>query len=143
MGVEAMLEAVDLVKAGNAPRIKQDHAQATYEGRCTADNARIDWGKPWRQIHNLIRGCNPAPGAWTTLNGQALQVFESKPIPACDPKGIGGKMGEIVELSSDGFTVVCADGRVKVLRVKAADGPKLAAGEFAANAKLTPGTRLA
>src|SRR5207344_1464351 len=45
MGVEAMLEAVDLVKAGKAPRIKQDHAQATYEGRCGPDNARIDWGK--------------------------------------------------------------------------------------------------
>src|SRR5919199_2417660 len=67
MGVEAMLESVDFVKAGKAPRIKQDHSQAPYEGRCTADNARIDWGKPWRQIHNLIRGCNPAPGAWTTL----------------------------------------------------------------------------
>src|SRR4051812_14072109 len=56
MGVEAMLDAVDLVKAGKGPRIKQDDSLATYEGRCTADNARIDWGKPWRQIHNLIRG---------------------------------------------------------------------------------------
>jgi methionyl-tRNA formyltransferase len=143
MGVEAMLEAVDLVKAGKAPRIKQDHAQATYEGRCGPDNARIDWGKPWRQIHNLIRGCNPAPGAWTALDGKALQVFESKPLPARDPKGIGGKMGEIVEVAADGFTVVCADGRIKVLRVKTADGPKIAAGEFAADAKLTIGTRLA
>jgi methionyl-tRNA formyltransferase len=142
MGVEAMLEAVDLVKAGKAPRIKQDHAQATYEGRCGPDNARIDWGKPWRQIHNLIRGCNPAPGAWTSLNGQALQVFESQPLPARDPKGIGGKMGEIVDISTEGFTVVCADGRIKVLRVKPADGPKCAAGEFATNAKLNLGTRL-
>src|SRR6201994_2834267 len=65
MGVEAMLEAVDLVKGGTAPRIKQDQSAATYEGRCTADNAHIDWAKPWNQIHNLIRGCNPAPGAWT------------------------------------------------------------------------------
>ena len=143
MGVEAMLEAVDLVKAGKAPRIKQDHAQATYEGRCGRDNARIDWGKPWRQIHNLIRGCNPAPGAWTALEGKAVQIFESKPLPARDPKGIGGKMGEIVEVSPEGFTVVCADGRIKVLRVKTADGPKVAAGEFAANAKLTTGTRFA
>jgi methionyl-tRNA formyltransferase len=142
MGVEAMLEAVDLVKAGKAPRIKQDPAQATYEGRCGRDNARIDWGKPWRQIHNLIRGCNPAPGAWTTLEGQPLQVFEAKPLPARDPKGIGGKMGEIAEVSADGFTVVCADGRIKVLRVKTHDGPKVAAGEFAATAKLNPATRL-
>jgi len=142
MGVEAMLESVDLVKAGKAPRIKQDESQATYEGRCGADNGRIDWGKPWRQIHNLIRGCNPAPGAWTTLDGKTLQVFEAKPLPARDPKGIAGKMGEIVAVEADGFTVVCADGRIKVLRVKPADGSKVGAGEYADAAKLATGARL-
>jgi methionyl-tRNA formyltransferase len=143
LGVEAMLEAVDLVKAGKAPRLKQDESQATYEGRCTADNARIDWGKPWRLIHDLIRGCNPAPGAWTTLDGKTLQVFEAKPLPARDPKGIAGKMGEIVAVEADGFTVVCADGRIKALRVKPADGGKVGAGDYAAAAKLAVGTRLA
>jgi methionyl-tRNA formyltransferase len=143
MGVAAMLEAVDLVKAGKAPRIKQDESLATYEGRCSAENGRIDWGKPWQQIHNLIRGCNPAPGAWTTLEGKTLQIFESKPLPARDPKGIGGKMGEIVEVGDDGFTVVCADGRIKVLRVKPADGGKVAAGEFAKTVKLAAGARFA
>ncbi|HMA72157.1 MAG TPA: methionyl-tRNA formyltransferase [Xanthobacteraceae bacterium] len=141
MGVEAMLESVDLVKAGKAPRIKQDDSQATYEGRCGTDNARIDWGRPWRQIHNLIRGCNPAPGAWTTLDGKTVQVFEAKPLPARNPKGIGGKMGEIVAIEADGFTVVCADGRIKVLRVKPADGGKIGAGEYAAAAKLAAGAR--
>ena len=63
MGVEAMLESVDLVKVGKAPRIKQDESKATYEGRCGPGNAKIDWGKPWEQIDRLIRGCNPAPGA--------------------------------------------------------------------------------
>jgi methionyl-tRNA formyltransferase len=143
MGVEAMLEAIDLVKAGKAPRIKQDDAHATYEGRCAADNAHIDWGKPWRQIHNLIRGCNPAPGAWTTLDGKTLQIFEAKPLPARDPKGIAGKMGEIAAVEPDGFTVVCADGRIKVLRVRPADGGKVGGGEYAAAINLAAGTRLA
>jgi methionyl-tRNA formyltransferase len=142
MGVAAILEAVDLVKSGSAPRIRQDESLATYEGRCSADNARIDWGKPWRQIHNLIRGCSPAPGAWTTLAGHTLQVLEAKPLPAREPKGIGGKMGEIVAIDSDGFTVVCADGRIKVLRVKPADGGKVGAGDFAATVQLATGTRL-
>src|SRR5712675_1306331 len=142
IGVEALLESVDLVKAGKAPRTKQDESEATYEGRCLADNARIGWGKPWRQIHNLIRGCNPAPGAWTTLDGNTLQVFEARPLPARDPKGIGGKMGEIVAVATDGFTVVCADGRFKVLRVKTHDGGKVGAGDYAAAAKLAAGTRL-
>ena len=142
-GVEAMCESVDLVKAGKAPRVKQDHSKATYEGWCGADNAKIDWGKPWSQIDCLIRGCNPAPGAWTTLAGAKLQIFDIKPIPARDPKGIGGKMGEVVEVDGEGFTVACADGRIKILRVKPADGGKVAAGEFAAATKLATGTRFA
>ena len=142
MGVEAMLEAVNLVKAGKAPRIKQDESLATYEGRCGDDNARIDWGKPWRQIHNLIRGCSPSPGAWTMLDGKKLQVFEAKPLPAKDPKGIGGKIGEIVDLGSDGFSVVCADGRIRVLRVRPADGGKIPAADFAKSINLQTGIRL-
>jgi methionyl-tRNA formyltransferase len=140
MGVEAMLEAVDLVKAGSAPRHKQDESKATYEGRCGADNARIDWGRPWQEIDRLIRGCNPAPGAWSELGGKRVRIFDAKPLPAKDPKGIGGKMGEIVAVDAESFTAVCADGRFKVTRVQA-DGPKIAGGEFAAGAKLNPGMR--
>jgi len=142
MGVEAMLESVDLVKAGKAPRIKQDESRATYEGRCGPGNARIDWGKSWRQIDPLIRGCNPAPGAWCMLDGQTLKIFDAKPLPAKDPKGIAGKLGEIVAVESDGFTVVCADGRFKIARVQPADGKKIDAGEWAAGAKLAKGAKL-
>jgi methionyl-tRNA formyltransferase len=126
-----MMESVDLVKAGKAPRIKQDEAKATYEGRCGPDNARIDWGKPWEQIDRLIRGCNPAPGAWTTLDGKQLKIFDAKPLPAKDPKGIAGKVGEIAVVEADGFTVVCADGRFKVTRVQPAEGKKIEAAEWA------------
>jgi methionyl-tRNA formyltransferase len=142
MGVEAMLEAVDLVKAGRAPRIKQDEHLATYEGKCTAETARIDWAKSWRQIDPLIRGCNPAPGAWTTLNGKTLQIFDAKPVPAHTPQGIGGKPGEIAEVSEAGFSVICADGRITVTRVKGPDGGKVGAGEFVQSANLAPGARL-
>ena len=141
MGVEAMLESVDLVKAGKAPRIKQDESKATYEGRATADIARIDWGKSWRQIDPLVRGCNPVPGAWTTLDGKTVKIFDVTPLPAKDPKGIGGKYGEVAEVGADSFTVVCPDGRIKVTRVQPADGPKVGAGEWAAAAKLAVGAR--
>lgn len=143
MGVEAMLEGVDLVKAGKAPRIKQDEALATYEGRCGPGNAKIDWGKPWEQIDRLIRGCNPAPGAWTTLNGATVKIFDAKPIPAKDPKGIAGKLGEIVEIGTDGITVVCADGRFKVTRVQPDGGKKIEAGEWAKSANIAVGAKFA
>ena len=140
MGVEAMLESVDLVKAGKAPRIKQDESRATYEGRCGPDNARVDFGKPWEQIDRLIRGCNPAPAAWATFNGAKVKILEATPLPAKDPKGIAGKIGEVVAIEGDGVTVVCADGRFKLTRVQA-DGPKVGAGEWAASAKVEKGAR--
>jgi methionyl-tRNA formyltransferase len=143
MGVEAMLEGVDLVKAGKAPRIKQDESLATYEGKCGPGNAKIDWGKPWEQIDRLIRGCNPAPGAWTTLNGATVKIFDAKPIPAKDPKGIAGKLGEIVEIGTDGITVVCADGRFKVTRVQPDGGKKIEAGEWAKSANIAVGAKFA
>lgn len=142
MGVEAMLEAVDLVKMGTAPRLKQDESKASYEGKCGPENARIDWGKPWIQIDRLIRGCNPSPGASTTLDGKTVKIFDATPLPAKHPKDIGGKLGEIVAVESDGVTVVCADGRFRITRVQAG-GPKLAAGEWAASMKLATKARFA
>jgi len=142
MGVAATLEAVDLVKAGKAQRVKQDESRASYEGWCSADNSRIDWGKPWAQIYNLIRGSNPQPGAWTLHDGKKLQIFDSKPLPAKQPSGIAGKMGEVVAIDAESFTVACADGRIRVFRVRAADGGKVGAAEFAAAAMLVVGTRL-
>src|SRR5918996_3488814 len=103
MGVEAMLEAVELVKDGRAPRIQQDERLATYEGKCTAETARIDWGKSWRQIDPLIRGCNPAPGAWTTLNGKTLQIFDAKKHPVRTFGAVKGKIGEGTDVSDKSF----------------------------------------
>ena len=59
LGVDACVEAADLIAAGNAPRITQDESKATYESWCKKADARIDWKKPGREVYNLIRGCNP------------------------------------------------------------------------------------
>ena len=123
-------------------RAERDQAWRSALSVVGADNAKIDWGKPWEQIDRLIRGCNPAPGAWTLIDGKKLQIFDAQPMPARDPKGIGGKLGEVVAVDSESFTVVCADGRFKVTRVKHADGQKVGAGEFASTANLAVGTRL-
>jgi methionyl-tRNA formyltransferase len=142
LGVEALAEAVDLVGAGTAPRVPQDETLATYEAPCERENARLDWGKPCRQLRDLVRGCDPAPGAWTTCGGQALQVFAAAPQPARDVAGLGGAMGEVVDVGDDGFSVVCADGRLRVTRVRPEGGVKMGAGEWAAAGGLAPGARL-
>ena len=70
------------------------------------------------------------------LSAQQLKIFDAKPLPAKDPKGIAGKLGEIVAVDAGGFTVVCADGRFKVSRVQPADGKKIEAGEWASSVNL-------
>ncbi len=136
LGVAAMVEAVDLVRDGTAPRVDQDHSQATYESWCRKDDAEIDWTKPAGEVYNLIRGTNPQPGAWTTVGGKELKVFD------CNPADAGGSAGEIVHITKEGFTVACGDGGLLVRRVRPHDGGKVAAAEFVAGAGLTAGSRL-
>ena len=69
MGVDAILEAVDLVRDGTALRLNQDPAKGSYEGWCQRADVEIDWVQSMDVVYNLIRGANPQPGAWTTLNG--------------------------------------------------------------------------
>src|SRR5437870_5711774 len=76
MGVKAMLEAADLVVAGKHKEVVQDESQASYEGWCRKNEARINWANHADFIYNTIRGCNPAPGAWTTVGGKGLQLFD-------------------------------------------------------------------
>jgi len=136
MGVEAMLEAVDLVKAGNAPKVVQDESKATYEGWCKAENVEIDWSKPVDEVYNLIRGANPQPGAWTTHDGKTVQIFE------CGKVSGGGNPGEVTAVEADSITIAAQGGQIRVERLRPAGAPKTAAGEYAAGAGLKVGARL-
>ena len=80
-GVSSVLQVCDLFRSGNPPRIVADETQASYERRCTKKHAHIDWNKPVEQVYNLIRGTNPAPGAWTMINGTEVSVYDSVRAP--------------------------------------------------------------
>ena len=77
MGIDAMVEAVDLIKSGNAPSIVQDESKATYEPPCRDEHAKIDFAKPAREVFNLIRGCDPQPGAFANLGEKRLRLYEA------------------------------------------------------------------
>ncbi|MGE5149732.1 MAG: methionyl-tRNA formyltransferase, partial [Rhodospirillaceae bacterium] len=91
MGVQAMLEAADLVVANKHKESPQDESQASYEGWFREAEAKIHWGNHVDFIHNLIRGADPAPGAWTTLNGTKLQLFDSRKEPVRTFGAVKGK----------------------------------------------------
>jgi formate--tetrahydrofolate ligase len=135
LGVEAMLEAVDLVRAGKAPKIPQDHSKKTYESWFKKDLAEIDWSKPVSEVYNLIRASNPAPGAWSTIKGQKIDIFDSAKLDG------HGNPGEIVAITADGIQVAAKNGRILVKRVRPAGGQKIPATEFAMSAGLKVGDR--
>jgi methionyl-tRNA formyltransferase len=137
MGVAAMLEGVDLVKAGKATKIKQDEAQASYEGWCKAENAQIAWDKPAAEVYNLIRGTNPQPGAWTKFGGKTVGVFESS-------KAAGGKggPGEVIDVSDKGIAVAAQGGAILLQRVRPEGAAKVSAAEWAKSAGIKAGSKL-
>jgi methionyl-tRNA formyltransferase len=137
IGVDAMIEAVDLVRDGRAPKIVQDEAQATYESWCRKGDAEVDWSQPARRVYDLIRGCNPRPGAWTTAGGKEVELLDCEHV-AADP---GARPGEVVEVDSDGLVVAAGDGAIAV-RVVRADGERTAAGDWARSAGIAAGATL-
>jgi len=142
MGVQAMLEAADLVVAGKHQEIVQDESQASYEGWCRTAEAKIDWAKPIDHVYNLIRGCNPAPGAWTTFNGKKLQIFDARKIVFRRFADVPGKIGGVSDVTAQSFKVTAQGGQIEVLKAKFEDGKKVGGGDLAQSAAFSAETIL-
>ncbi len=137
MGVDAMMEAIELVRAGRAPRIEQDEAQATYEGWCRAENVEIDWSKDVAEVHNLIRGADPQPGSWTMIAGKKVALYEPKRI-----SGESGAPGTVISMDDKTVTIAAHGGAVRIGRARPEGDQKIAAGEAAATLGLKAGSKL-
>ncbi len=142
MGVAAMVEAADLVYAGKHTETVQDESQATYEGWCRAAESRIDWARPVGQIYDLIRGCNPAPGAWTTIGGKKLYLYDARKVVFGRFADVVGKSGEISAIGETSIKITASGGQIEVTRLRHEDGKKMDAVEFVRSAGLTVGAVL-
>jgi methionyl-tRNA formyltransferase len=136
MGVDAMVESLELVKAGIILKHDQWLDEGSYESWFRRDQARIDWASPIGDVYNIIRAANPAPGAWTTLGADEVQVYDSARADGA------GSPGEVVEVAADGVTVQANGGRILLKRVRPKGGDKQPAQDWARSVGLEPGTRL-
>jgi methionyl-tRNA formyltransferase len=139
MGVQACLDAVAAVRAGNPPRVPQDETTATYDPLLTDAHAAIDWTRPARTVHDLVRGCDPNPGAYAAWRDARLRFFDSR---RTDAAAGGVAPGTVVALDADGIAIAAGDGVVRCKRLRA-DGAKAAALEVATATGLAVGSRLA
>ncbi len=138
LGIETVVESIELIKKSIAPRITQDESQASYEGLCTEKDAIINWFQPVIKIYNLIRGTNPQPGAATNFSGQRFKVFDSELLA----KVAGGLPGGIIDTTRQGLMVTATDGVILIKRVQVEGSLKITATDFAEQTGLKVGDRL-
>jgi len=135
MGVDAMIESLDLVKEGKAPKVEQNLDEGSYESWFGKEQAKLDWNESAPQVYNTIRAANPQPGAWTTHGDTVLRIFDSERVDG------SGKPGEVLSIDEAGFVVSAADGAIRVKRVRA-DAGKIPASEYIESSGLTLGDTL-
>ncbi len=125
MGVEALVEAVRLVREEKAPREEQDHSRATYEPPCGPEHAKVDWHLHGRVAFNLIRGCDPQPGASVSLRGDHVRLFDATYRPGAP----GEPPGTVMALVDGKAEVAAIGGTVTVGRVQREGEGKVAAAD--------------
>lgn len=139
LGIDTMIEAVEMIGGGRAPAIAQDESQATYEPICRDEHARIDFSRTAQEVHNLVRGCDPQPGAYADAGGRRLRLYE----PTLESAEASAAPGTIVSIAKDAMKIALSGGTLVVRRVRLEPEPRKAApAELAAAGSIREGTRL-
>ena len=137
LGIEAAGEAIDLIQAGNPPRIVQDESQANYDPLCRDEHSGIDWSQPAQAVFDHMRGCDPQPGASTTWQGQKIRLYD------CSLQQTGGSAtpGQVVAIGSGTVSIALNGGTVVAKKIRGESG-KIAADELAGQSGIQVGSRL-
>lgn len=120
-GIEATLDTVKLLLSGSVEGVAQDETVATYDPLCRDEHANIDWDQPTQQVHNLIRGCDPAPGAYTMSAGRHVRLYGSR-IAHSDTAPADA--GTVVAIGEGGVEIATADGSISAAKLAIAAGKK-------------------
>lgn len=137
LGADAAVEAVALLRRGEAPRQRQDPEQASYAPPIRREELVVDWRRPANEIARQVRGFSPRPGARTSRGGKLLKLLAVREV------GIEGQErgmpGCVTELTGEGFWVGAGEGRLLILRVQPEGGRVLSGGEYAQGYRLEQG----
>jgi methionyl-tRNA formyltransferase len=135
LGIEAIAEAVDLIRSGKAPKIPQDDSLATYEPPCDDAVAAIDWSKPASDVYNLVRGCDPQPGAYLIFKDDKVRLYKARLLASKQDK----RPGEILDIGKGEIMVALNGGALGIGKVRDSSGQKMGADEFAKKMDLQVG----
>jgi methionyl-tRNA formyltransferase len=137
-GVAATIESVEMLLAGTARGVPQDESKASYEPLCRDEHAGVDWAKPARVLHNLIRGCDPSPGAHCRFGDKRVRLYGSR----IGGGAAGQAPGTVIAVDDKGLEVATSDGSVRLTKLSIG-GAKVAAEQAAGEIGLRSGDMLA
>lgn len=139
-GATLLLQVIDKIAAGTAVAEPQDDAQATYATLLDRSMEHIDWSKTAQEVHNLIRGFNPAPSTFTKLpNGKSLKIWGSK----MTDKSSAAAAGTVIETGKHSFFVACGEGVLEITEVQPESKKRMPAQVFLNGRGLQEGDLLA
>ena len=136
-GAGLLIPALEGYVDGRVEPVEQDHERATYAPKLTTEDARIDWSEPAARVRNLVRGLNPAPGAWTLLGGARLKVYATELASSTG----GPKPGELV-LRDDALVAGTGDAALSLTDVQLAGKKRMSGAELARGLRLGGGETL-
>jgi methionyl-tRNA formyltransferase len=133
LGADLMVRALAALERGGLTFTPQLADGAIYAPKIDKAETRIQWDRPWLDVHNHVRGLSPFPGAWCEIAGERIKVLRTT-------KGQGaGSAGVVLD---EKLTVACADGAVRILALQRAGRQAMEADQFLRGTSIAAGTRL-
>ncbi|HEK9997580.1 TPA: methionyl-tRNA formyltransferase [Streptococcus equi subsp. zooepidemicus] len=124
LGRDLLLKTLPDYLSGNLKPVPQDHSQATFSPNLSAEEERLDWSKPAREVFNHIRGMNPWPVAHTLLDGQRFKIYEAELAEG------SGSAGQIIAKTKKALVVAAGEGALSLTLVQPAGKPKMPIVDF-------------
>ncbi|KGJ50331.1 methionyl-tRNA formyltransferase [Paraclostridium bifermentans] len=125
-GAKVLKETIDLIEKGEAPREKQSNEDTCYSPIMNKSLGNIDWNKSAIDIHNLVRGINPWPSAYTTYEGQTMKIWKTKVIDKNSDKD----PGTIISVDKEGINVSTSEGIVQIKEIQMAGKKRMEVPEY-------------
>ncbi len=137
VGADLLMQTLAAITAGTCPRVPQDEARVTLAPSLPPETGEMDWARPAEELHNLVRGVTPKPGAYTFVQGKRLKIWRT----GLAPSGVGA-VGTIEIIGGGGITVNTSRGGLRLHEVQPESKGRMAADAWARGARLLPGQAL-
>ena len=140
LGAEVLKETLIQLKSGTLVRKPQDDAVSSYAPIITKEVGLIDWNKPAQQVHNLVRGTNPWPGAYTFMNESKMRIW--KTCVADYDNNQKHCPGEIVKSDDEGLLVKCSNGYIIIQELQFDSSKRMKVSDYLRGHKISIGEKL-